>query len=144
MKKTGIVWILILVLATAGAFAAAEGAAGDETPADGLAIDTGESALFTQEERETAVGLILAQFAAFEGTEMLSVRYAGDAACTEENVTDLSSARVDGAYDACMEFLTDFYSAGSESLEADTVYEDFQWWLGRLEDGTWELVTWGY
>ena len=43
-------------------------------------------------------------------------------------------------------FLTDFHvSKDSKStLNPGEDYTDYQWWLGYTEDGSWQLLTWGY
>ena len=42
-------------------------------------------------------------------------------------------------------FLTDFYSAAAhDAWEADTEYNDYQWWLARTDGGDWEVVSRGY
>jgi D-alanyl-D-alanine carboxypeptidase len=45
-----------------------------------------------------------------------------------------------------VEFLTDFHSPveAEGAWEPDHEYKDYQWWLGRTDDGGWEVVTWGY
>ena len=43
--------------------------------------------------------------------------------------------------------LSDFHSPTEEgpyTWELDTEYRDYQWWLARLDDGPWEIVSWGY
>ena len=44
------------------------------------------------------------------------------------------------------EFLTDYHSPleGQNAWEPDHEYTDYQWWLGRTEEGGWEVVDWGY
>ena len=45
------------------------------------------------------------------------------------------------------EFLSDFHSPveeGPYTWELDTEYRDYQWWLARLKDGPWKIVSWGY
>ena len=45
------------------------------------------------------------------------------------------------------EFLSNFHSPvedGDYAWNQDMEYIDYQWRLGRLEDGRWEIVSWGY
>ena len=126
-------------------------------PAPEVAIDLGSSSLYTQEELNTAVLLIKDKFATFAGCELHSIRYAGDDANTEENLEWLNSLRevrsnippedVGKQYVQVAEFLSNFHSPVEEGPYAwnlDEEYTDYQWWLGRLEDGRWEIVSWGY
>lgn len=45
------------------------------------------------------------------------------------------------------EILSNFHSPvedGDYAWNQGMEYIDYQWWLGRLEDGEWEIVSWGY
>jgi len=123
-----------------------------------VAIDLGASSIYTQEELNSAVLMIRERFASFSGDcELHSVRYAGDAADNGENLEWLNSLRevrsnippedVGKKYTHVAEFLSDFHSPveeGPYAWEIDMEYKDYQWWLGRLEDGRWEIASWGY
>ena len=126
-------------------------------PAPEIAIDLGSSSLYTQEELNTAVLLIKDKFATFAGCELHSIRYAGDEANNEENLEWLNSLRevrsnippedVGKQYVQVAEFLSNFHSPvedGDYAWNQDMEYTDYQWWLGRLEDSRWEIVSWGY
>ena len=122
-----------------------------------VAIDLGSSSLYTQEELNTAILLIRDKFATFTGCELHSIRYAEDEANNEKNLEWLNSLRevksnippedVGKQYVQVAEFLSDFHSPvedGDYAWNQDMEYTDYQWWLGRLEDGRWEIVSWGY
>jgi D-alanyl-D-alanine carboxypeptidase len=123
-----------------------------------VAIDLGRSSLYTEKERNDAVLLIREKFAGFAGDcELHSVRYAGDEANNEENLEWLNSLRearsnippqdAGKKYVQVAEFLSDFHSPveeGPYAREIDTDYKDYPWWLARLKDGDWEIVSWGY
>ena len=126
-------------------------------PAPEVAIDLGRSSLYTQEELNTAILLIRDKFATFAGCELHSIRYAGDDANNEENLEWLNSLRevrsnippedVGKQYVHVAEFLSNFHSPvedGDYAWNQDMEYTDYQWWLGRLDDGRWEIVSWGY
>ena len=126
-------------------------------PAPEVAIDLGSSSLYTQEELNTAILLIRDKFATFAGCELHSIRYAGDDANNEENLEWLNSLRevrsnippedVGKQYVQVAEFLSNFHSPvedGDYAWNQDMEYIDYQWRLGRLEDGRWEIVSWGY
>ena len=112
-----------------------------------VAIDLGESELYTEEERYDAVLAIKCQFAAWAGCELHSVRYAGDEACSEEDLAWLNSLEEGAEFTQGAEFLMDFHSPvedGPFAWNVDEEYTDYQWWLARTEDGGWEIVSWGY
>ena len=104
------------------------------------------SAIFTARELDRAAALVAEEFAGWEGCEMHSLRYAGDEACTEENLAWLNSLVEGQEFTQCAEFLSDFHSPveGGGAWEADKEYSDWQWWLGETADGEWALVSWGY
>jgi len=127
-------------------------------PAPEVTIDLGASSLYTQEELNAAVLMIRDKFVSFAGDcELHSIRYAGDEANNEENLEWLNSLRevrsnippedVGKQYVQVVEFLSNFHSPveeGPYTWNLDEEYTDYQWWLGRLEDGRWEIVSWGY
>ena len=118
--------------------------------ADELAEDRvpfeGASALYSFHDLSSAAALVERQIGSWEGCELHSLRYAGDASCSAENLTWLSSLREGASYTQCLEFVSDFHSPveGGGAWEADAEYTDWQWWLARTEGGAWELLTWGY
>ena len=111
-----------------------------------VAIDYGESDLYSREELEEAAVQIMCSFAAWEGCELHSLRYAGDECNTEKNVEWLNSLNEEAGYTQTAEFLGSFHSPAKEggAWEPDMEYEDYQWWLGRTDDDGWDIVTWGY
>ena len=127
-------------------------------PAPEVAIVLVCSSIYTEDELNDAVLLIRDKFASFAGDcELHSIRYAGDAANNEENLEWLNSLRearsnippedAGKQYVQVAEFLSDFHSPVEEGpyvWELDTEYKDYQWWLARLKDGPWEIVSWGY
>ena len=111
-----------------------------------LTIDYGTSGLYTEEELEEAAVQVKCRFASFAGCELHSLRYAGDACNSEENLKWLNGLDGGGDYVQVAEFLTDFHSPVEEmgAWETDMEYTDYQWWLARAEDGGWQLLSWGY
>ena len=110
-------------------------------------IDLGSSSVYTPEELEAAVVQIKCRFAAFDGCELHSIRYAGDDAVTDENLAFVNQYAAKEPYNAVAMFVTDFHSQPEyvdSTLEPDTEYTDYQWWLGRNSKGGWEVVSFGY
>ena len=129
-----------------------------QKPAPKVRIVLTGSSIYSEDELHDAVLLIREKFASFAGDcELHSVRYAGDEANNEENLEWLNSLRevrsnlppedAGKQYVQVAEFLSDFHSPveeGPYAWELDMEYKDYQWWLGRLEDGRWEIASWGY
>lgn len=109
-------------------------------------IDYGTSEIFTPEELAEAAIQIKCTFAGWKGCELHSLRYAGDEADNDENLQWLNSLNEEAGYTHVAEFLTDFHSPveAEGAWEPDQEYKDYQWWLGRTDDGVWEVVTSGY
>lgn len=130
----------------------------DYKEAPGTALDfermeaLNQSALFTDDDFGAALELILTAFSDFEGCELHSLYFAGDAYSTAESaawLSELAKAQgYNGTVTQAMLFLSDFHSptdpAARTSLDIDAEYTDWQWWLGRSESGEWLLLSWGY
>ncbi|MBQ3405217.1 MAG: M15 family metallopeptidase [Oscillospiraceae bacterium] len=111
-----------------------------------LTIDYGSSGLYSREQLSEAVVQIKCKFASFEGCELHSIRYAGDEANSEQNISWLNSLAEGRSYTQIAEFFTDFHTAPDiqSTMEPDTDYNDYQWWLAWTEDDGWEIVSMGY
>lgn len=86
------------------------------------------------------------KFASWAGCELHSLRYAGDACNSAENLKWLNSLDEGKNYVQAIELLTDFHSPKTAygAWEEDQEYTDYQWWLARTADGGWQLLSWGY
>ena len=109
-------------------------------------IDYGSSEIFTEDEIKEAVIRIKCDFASWDGCELHSLKYAGDESNSAENIEWLNSLNEDSHYKQVAEFLGDLHSPVTDAgaWEPDTEYTDYQWWLGRTEDGSWDIVSTGY
>ncbi|MBQ9721781.1 MAG: DUF3089 domain-containing protein [Oscillospiraceae bacterium] len=118
--------------------------AGERAPE--VTVDYGASKLYTKEEMDEAMVQIKCRFAAWEGCELHSLRYAGDEANSAGNVKWMNELDEGQNYTQVVEFLSDFHSPveGYGAWEPDMEYVDWQWWLARTTDGGWQLLTWGY
>ena len=79
----------------------------------------------------------------------LKIWYSDVALDDAANVAYMNTLAKDGnKFTACMLFYSDFRSPPDNGTltawEYDSVYKDYSWYFGRREDGTWQLVTWGY
>lgn len=114
-----------------------------------VAVNFGQSGLFLVEDLNAAMDLIREKLATWEGVELHSIRYAGDENSTEENLKWLNEHELASGkkYTECALFKTDFHSpaeGGELALDPDTEYEDYGWWMARVDGGNWELVDAGY
>ena len=154
MKKTIALLLAAMMLFALCACGAKEEAApaGSEAEEAAQTVDYGASELYTTEEMDSAIALINDQIGQWEGVELKSLRYAGDEAMTEENVAwlnELEGADSENPFTQVIEFVTDFHvSADIDqtvlTLEPDTDYTNYQWWLARTEGGEWQLMSMGY
>jgi len=114
----------------------------------GVTVDYGASELYTPEELEEAAVQVKCRFASFAGCELHSLRYAGDACSSEDNLAWMNELDDGKNYVQVAAFLSDFHSPthpGEDTAwETDQEYSDWEWWLARTADGGWQLLTWGY
>lgn len=142
MKKfTVILFCLALVLSSAGC---------GNAPASGAKIDYGESAVYTEADRQAAAEIIIKEFSSFRGCELHSLSYPSDDACnTADNISwmnQLGEARgAEETFTQCIMFNSSFRSPkkGGGAWAANEEYH-WSWWLARSEGGEWNLMTWGY
>ena len=108
-----------------------------------VVIDYGESGLYSPEELNEAAIQIKCRFAFWEGCELHSLRYAGDEVCNEENIAWLNSLSNGANYTEVAEFLCDFHTGdiAFDAFEANTAYENCQWWLAKTEESGWDIVN---
>lgn len=153
MKKTiALLLAAMMLFALCACGAKEEAPAGSEAEEAAQTVDYGASELYTTEDMDSAIALIRDQIGQWEGVELQNVRYAGDEAVTEENLAWLNSlegADSENPFTQVIEFVTDFHvSADIDqtvlTLEPDTDYTDYQWWLARTEGGEWQLMSMGY
>ena len=122
-----------------------EGYLGDVNETD-VAIDYGDSKLYTKEELEEAAVQIKCDFASMKGCELHSLRYAGDECNSEENIKWMNELDPEGGYTQVVEFLGDFHSPKEDAgaWNPDYEYKGWGWFLARADGGGWQLLTSGY
>lgn len=135
-------WVLIAVLSLAASFALVIGAALlflFRYPSH-VKTETGESALYTEEEILSAAQTVTEDFKAYRGCRLYSLAYAGDETAAEE----LDYINEFGDYDECLVFRSVFRSPifGGGAWSGGLYY--WSWYLGRSEGGEWTVVQRGY
>ena len=109
-----------------------------------VTVDLGSSVLYTEEDLQDAVIQIKCKFAFWGDVDLKSIRYAGDEAITDDKLTAINEANPGADYTQVAAFLMDFHTPAdvdaSLSLQADSEYTDYLWWLARTADGGWEIV----
>ena len=107
-------------------------------------IDYGESEIYSEQDKEDAVDVIIEKFNQFEGCVLYEVSYTSDSYCLKnlDYVNDLAPEGV--VFSECIVFDTEFRSPifGGGAWNANRIYE-WSWYLGRTEGGNWQFLTWG-
>ena len=109
----------------------------------GLQTKIGSSDVFTQEDIESAMGIVTEFFRKeFEGCTLKTLEYS-------EELTQDDAEEWAEQYDAeeAIVLISSFYVApngGDGSLNTDSTYENWQWILTRNSGEAWTLQTWGY
>ena len=97
-----------------------------------------------------AIELVKDEFVTWEGCELQSISYSSDEECNSDNISwlnELAQANnMSDEFTQCMMLVSDFHTSENAPVQwnADTDYEDFQWWLARTDNGEWKLISWGY
>ena len=109
----------------------------------GLQTKIGSSDVYTQEDIESAMGIVTEFFRKeFEGCTLKTLEYS-------EELTRDDAEEWAQQYDAqqAIVLISSFYVApngGDGSLSTDSTYENWQWILVRNPGEDWTLKTWGY
>ena len=88
-------------------------------------VDYKTSDLYTEDDMNKAIEVILREFNSWEGCVMKELSYTDDQKC-EDNLSYINSLAVDTKW------------------EPDYDYGNWEWYLGRTDGGDWDLLTWGY
>lgn len=134
MKKFR-VFILLLVLLAVLSACGSEG--GDPV------IRELDSALYTQSDYDAAVEAVQDYFKDFKGCTMTEIAYAGDEKTTREQDYILGFGDYTQGIVLTSTFEVDEHG-GDGSLEPNSTYSGWGWYLGRKGDGDWTVVTCGY
>ena len=113
-------------------------------------VDYGTSSIYSEDDMNEAIELVKDEFVTWEGCELQSISYSSDEECNSDNISwlnELAQANnMSDEFTQCMMLVSDFHTSENAPVQwnADTDYEDFQWWLARTDNGEWKLISWGY
>lgn len=98
---------------------------------DGYVTDYGESSIYSRQDMDEAITVILDYFKTFEesGCVLHSIRYAGDSCSGGENIGWMNDLSKDGTvYTQCIEFLSDYHSPKEDAgaWNPDSEYTDWE------------------
>ena len=110
-----------------------------------IKIDYKTSELYSKEDMDAAIKLILDEFNTWEGCTLYDISYTDDQNCTD-NLSHINELSDDKQFDECIVFTSNFHSPkeGGGAWEPDYDYENWTWLLGRVKGEDWVLLDWGY
>jgi len=112
---------------------------------DRVAVDYGKSEIYSQQDMDSAIGVIKKEFSSWEGCELHTISYVSDEIC-KDNVDYCNELKENAGYDECIVFESSFHSpiSGGDAWTPDNEYTGWNWYLARKDNGAWTLLTWGY
>ena len=110
-----------------------------------IKIDYKTSELYSKEDMDAAIKLIVEEFNTWEGCTLYDISYTDDQNCTD-NLSHINELSDDKQFDECIVFTSNFHSPkeGGGAWEPDYDYENWIWLLGRVKGEDWVLLDWGY
>ena len=108
-------------------------------------IETVDSALYTQQDIDDAVAVILEDFKAFTDCTLTRIAYAGDEITQKETEWHREGYESWGDFDELIILFSDFTvdSDRNDSMMKGS-YTDWNWILVRQDGGSWRHVDHGY
>lgn len=146
IKKT--ICILITIIAIIVAFFALSNYYQKKPNVENVKVKYGSSSIYTRDDIDGAVNAIKKQFVEFDGGALIlnSLTYAGD----EKSNSNLAyvnefEAPYTGKFTQAIVFDSSFHTPVNAGgmWEADAKYT-WSWYLGRVENGEWVVVAYGY
>ena len=110
-----------------------------------IKIDYKTSELYSKEDMDAAIKLILDEFNTWEGCTLYDISYTDDQNCTD-NLSHVNELSDDKQFDECIVFTSNFHSPkeGGGAWEPDYDYESWGLYLGSVKGEDWVLLDWGY
>ena len=116
-------------------------------------IDYGKSELYTVADMDSAIKLIKNEFSKWQGCELHTLAYTSDECNNIDQIESLNILAKAKGYKfdltQVIEFKSDFHSPkvgslNNDGFNLDFEYTNWRWYLGRVDGGSWILLTWGY
>ena len=107
------------------------------------------SKIYSQEDIDKAIEVILEDFKTWDGCKLTEIYYAGDETVKEEFASYTGEGALERGYEAdeMIILMSSFKTDGSDnvgSLNSDAVYDNWNWILVRSNGGQWRHVDHGY
>ena len=108
-------------------------------------IDYRESNLYSKQDMDSAISIILNEFKKWDGCTLYTISYTDDAG-SKNNIAYCNSLKESANFDECIIFKSSFHTSkhGNDGFNPDEDYEGWSWYLARSNNGSWQLLTWGY
>lgn len=108
-------------------------------------IDFGQSELYSQQDMNAAIKVILNKFKTWNGCTLYTITYTNDER-SKENVSYCNRLKHNANFTEAIVFESSFHTPknGNNGFNPDEDYEGWSWFLAREGNGSWELLTWGY
>lgn len=124
--------------------------AGENDTLRDIEISYGTSSIYSMQDMDEAIDVIISEFSTWEGCELHSIAYSSDEFCNASNIAWMNELEENGEaeehFTQCIMFTSSFhtpkYNAGA--WNPDEEYTGWEWWLARSESGQWKLMTGGY
>lgn len=110
---------------------------------ENLTVIDMDSEIYSQEDYLAAVQAVKTGFRDFQGCTLTEISYAGDETVQEEQAYILGSGDYDEGIVLLSSFTVDEHG-GDGSLEPNSTYTRWGWYLARKNGGKWNIVTCGY
>ncbi len=117
-------------------------------------IDYGKSSVYTKEDMDsaiTAIGDWISRSSVWSACEWHSISYSSDSQCnTSEKIAWMNELeKVNNPkhlFTKCIMFTSDFRSPKEDcgTLNPDSEYTDWHWWLARYDKDEWKVMDCGY
>lgn len=137
--------VFAILFSLAFLFAVAGCGSSPEVKTEDVEINYGTSSLYSREDMDAAIQVILKEFnTTLLGSKLYSISYSSDDECNEKNITRMIEAEMKKGgkeievFTQCIMFRCDFEVPGG------TRAGRMPWWLARTDGGEWRFIERGY